>query len=531
VEVEWTGKPSMKAYWKTLSHSGVAIPDPYQPEGLNIKVRGKDVTLPPLAEEMAYHFAKKKDTPYVKDPVFAANFMKDFVKLLPPWCRDAKFEDVDFSRLFEKVDREKREKESMSREMKKSLAVERKQKREAMKAKYGLATVDGGQVEIANWLVEPPGLFMGRGAHPLRGHWKPRVTQKDIILNLDRQSPAPPGEWKKIVHDRNSMWVAKWIDKLTGKEKYVWLHESAPLQQSRNRSKYDSAVRVGGHLEKIRSRILKNLSSRDPRVRQIATVCYLIDQLGLRVGDEKEEDEADTVGATTLRVEHVGLNADSFQLNFIGKDSVPWSKGVESAPSAVVKNLKEFMSGKKPGKEVFDGINSNMVNRFLSGIVRGLTAKVFRTHHATQAAESFLRSEDVRGGDDFEKLYQARLANLRAAEFCNHQRTIPKNWDESLAKKRERLRELQSREKVDQKRVKRLKMDIDLRLKTKNYNLNTALKNYIDPRLYKSWSDHVGLDWTKIYTKSMQRKFAWVANSQTRWEQTEEPLEVVPQAG
>ena len=518
----------MTSYWKRLSHNGVAVPEPYLAEGLKVKVRGREVSLPPLAEEMAYHLAKKKDTQYVKDAYFVTNFTKDFVMLLPDWCRGAKFEEVDFSPFYEKVEREKRAKETMSKEMKKSLAAERKTRREALKAKYGYATVDGKKVEIANWLVEPPGLFMGRGAHPLRGHWKPRVAQRDVILNLDESSPVPPGEWRQVVHDHDSMWMAKWVDKLTEKEKYVWLHESAPIQQLRNKAKYDSAIRVGTHLGKIRAKILKELTSRDPRVRQIGTVCYLIDRLGLRVGDEKEEDEADTVGATTLRVEHVKLNdGGTIELNFLGKDSVPWSKKLEGAPPTVAKNIQEFIARKQSGREVFDGINSSMVNHFLSGIAAGLTAKVFRTHHATRVAESYLKTEDLRGREEPEKLYHAKFANLKAAEFCNHQRTVPKNWEDSLKKRKDSLKELESREKRDEKRIRRLKMEISLQMQTKNYNLNTALKNYIDPRLYKSWGDYVGLDWTKIYTKSMQRKFAWVSYSKTRWETEEKVIEAV----
>jgi len=162
------------------------------------------------------------------------------------------------------------------------------------------------------------------------------------------------------------------------------------------------------------------------------------------------------------------------------------------------------------------------------GIVGGLTAKVFRTHHATRVAESYLKTEDQRGKEEVDKLYHAKFANLKAAEFCNHQRTVPKNWEDSLAKKKERLKELESREKRDDKRIRRLKMDISLQMQTKNYNLNTALKNYIDPRLYKSWSDFVGLDWTKIYTQSMQRKFAWVSYSKMKWEPDEKPEAVTP---
>jgi DNA topoisomerase-1 len=520
--------PLMTSYWKTLLHNGVAVPEPYLPEGLKVKVRGREVILPPLAEEMAYHLAKKKDTQYVKDTYFVTNFMKDFAALLPDWCRGAKFEEADFTLFNEKVEREKKAKETMSKEMKKSLGAERKTSREALKAKYGYATVDGKKVEIANWLVEPPGLFMGRGAHPLRGHWKPRVAQRDVILNLDENSPVPPGEWREVVHDHNSMWMAKWADKLTEKEKYVWLHESAPIQQSRNKAKYDSATKVGTQLEKIRAKILKELTSRDRRVRQVATDCYLIDRLGLRVGDEKEEDEADTVGATTLRVEHVKLNdGGALELNFLGKDSVPWSKKLEGAPPTVAKNIHEFIARKQGGREIFDGINSKMVNRFLSGISAGLTAKVFRTYHATRVAELYLKTEDRRGKEESEKLYHAKFANLKAAEFCNHQRTVPKNWEDSLEKRKESLKEQESREKRDEKRITRLKMEISLQMQTRNYNLNTALKNYIDPRLYKSWGDYVGLDWTKIYTKSMQRKFAWVSYSKRKWETERETIEAV----
>ena len=211
----------MKEYWKTLSHSGVNFPDLYEPSGLALYVRGKQVELSPLAEEMAYAFAKKKDTPYVQDPVFRTNFVKDFEKELPAWCRGAKFEDFDFHEFYRKVDAEKAEKERMSKGQKKALAAARKERRESLKAKFGKAVLDGKEVDIANWLVEPPGLFMGRGQHPFRGKWKPRITASDVILNLGKEAPRPPGSWKEVVHDQNSMWMAKWIDKLTDKEKYV----------------------------------------------------------------------------------------------------------------------------------------------------------------------------------------------------------------------------------------------------------------------------------------------------------------------
>jgi DNA topoisomerase-1 len=505
--------------WRTLRHNGVAFPDPYLPRGLAVRVSGQEVKLSPLAEEMAYQFAKKKDTPYVQDPVFRANFMKYFVKELPPpVTKQTKFEELDFSQFYRVVDEEKRDKEAMTKEAKKSLAASRKENREVLRAKYGKAVLDGKEIELANYMVEPPGLFMGRGAHPLRGSWKPRVVASDVTLNLDKGATVPPGGFK-VANDDESIWIARWIDKLTEKEKYVWPHESSDIQQSRNVEKYDRALKVGQKLPALQKRLREKMGdSKDEKVRKLATVCFLIDEVGMRVGDEKDEDEADTVGATTLRVEHIKrLDDQAVEFDFLGKDSVRWLKTMKNPDPALVKNMREFMSGKKPDKEIFDGVTSSNVNAFLSDLVPNLSlsAKVFRTYHATRTVEEALKSKDVRGASDLDKLYFAKDANLAAAIYCNHKRTPPKTWDESLKKKEQKLEEYRAKGKEEMAR--KTEKDIDLTKRTKDYNLNTSMKNYIDPRIYKAWCDYAGLDWEKLYSKSLQRKFSWVAQSRKTW--------------
>jgi DNA topoisomerase-1 len=167
-----------------------------------------------------------------------------------------------------------------------------------------------------------------------------------------------------------------------------------------------------------------------------------------------------------------------------------------------------------------------MVNRFLSGIIPELSAKVFRTFHATKVAEVNLRAKDMRQADDLEKLYFAKEANLRAAEFCNHKRTPPKNWDEALKKNEGKLAEYKAKGK--EAMVRKMEMQVEFTKKTKDYNLNTSLKNYIDPRVYKSWCDYTGLDWSKLYTSTLQKKFSWVEKSKKPWtKQKEEPVVAV----
>ena len=53
----------------------------------------------------------------------------------------------------------------------------------------------------------------------------------------------------------------------------------------------------------------------------------------MRVGDEKDEDEADTVGASTLRVEHLKFRENAIDFDFFGKDYVRWQKTLEISPA------------------------------------------------------------------------------------------------------------------------------------------------------------------------------------------------------
>jgi len=123
------------------------------------------------------------------------------------------------------------------------------------------------------------------------------------------------------------------------------------------------------------------------------------------------------------------------------------------------------------------------------------------------------------------------MANLQAAITCNHKKGVDPNnptskialekFEDSVQKKREKImllsKELQERKwksesqqvKAEQ-RLEKLQFQLKLQNETKDYNLGTSLRNYIDPRTFKSWADYVGLDWTKIYTTTLQRKFKWV---------------------
>lgn len=590
---------------KQLIHNGILVPK-YVAKKFHILYMGAKLNLTLAQEEMAVAWAKKLETEYVQDTTFVKNFSQDFLSALSQELIN--FNDLDFSPITQYITVERTKKLALSRDERKQLAQERASVREANKAKYGYAWLDDERVEISNYVAEPSSIFMGRGKHPMRGRWKNGPQEKDIVLNLSPDAPRPQGNWKEIIWNPNAMWVARWQDKLSGKIKYVWFSDSTRIKQEKDLEKYNKAIEFGKHLARIRRHIRKHLDARNLKRKKIATICFLIDKLKIRVGDEKDPDEADTVGASTLRPEHVQFNQDStISFNFLGKDSVPHVFNTK-LPKNVTSNLKEFATNGE--STLFDGIGSQHVSVFLDEVMTGLSSKVFRTYYASDAVETKLNKTLVDSEDaEYVKKHVATMANLSAAKICNHRRTIPKTWQSSLTKKRERLKVLKIRAKkaqgkVNQKiaetrekfeidkekrekqlnatidkaqeiegqieatkkqgkkiaalekrlkskrksitrqkkriremksehteRIKKLRqrlndrklrditalekqrLKIEAQTETRDYNLGTSLKSYIDPRVYYQWGEKVRYNWKNYYSKTLQRKFSWVEKS------------------
>ena len=541
----------MKHVLQTLKHNGVFVPQ-YEPKGFSVKISGENVKLTQKSEQMAVAWIRKRQSAASPpDKVFMKNFMREFLgqlKLEKPNLQylDAftseylkKIEsysvgdvgnpnaiihqDIDFSEVATYVEGEKIKKANLTQEEKKRLAQERKVKREELKNKFAIAEVDGQKLEIANWTSEPSCLFAGRGDHPQRGKWKDGPREEDIILNLPKDVPVPKGNWKGVVWEPQKMYVAKWEDKLTGKIKYVWFSDTAFLKQNREKEKFKKAENLGKQIGQIEAHIMRNLDNKDEARRKVATVCWLILNPNMMVGDEKDPDEADTVGAITLRAEHIKVEGDTLHFDFLGKDSVRWVKNVK-APLEVIRNIEYFS---KTSKEyLFEGIDSKNVSRFLSEKMPGLTAKVFRTWRCTKTVKEELDKSGIRKEDpEYLKSYAAKMANLKVAEVANHKRKIPPTFQNRLAKKEERLKELEALlvtkkmegKKIDsiQTRIEKSKLDIELTKRTEEYNLGTSLKSYIDPTAYVRWAKKVKFDIAKFYPKTLQKKFSWALSGKT----------------
>ena len=555
-----------KDKWSTLKHNGPLFPKPYVYRNLTVQVKGKSVPLSLEQEEMAWAWGAKLETPYVEDKVFQKNFWSDFKPLFSKELQETKFpEDWDFRKIHTTVMAEREKNKEKPKEVKEAEKAER----DKLKAIYGRAELDGHDVELGAYIVEPAGLFMGRGQHPLRGKWKTQAQPEDITLNLSKGSPVPPAptghKWGEVVENKGALWTAMWRDSIGGAQKRIMFGATSFVKQNADQKKFQKAIDLANNWDKVIAYIDKGLTARDLYTRKVATICKIISVMSIRVGDEKEWESADTVGATSLRIEHIKVLDTKIEFDFLGKDSVRYHNIVEFDVN-VIRNIKEFINGKKKGDKIFDELGSPDVSMFLSGVQPGLTAKQFRTATgSTLLCQALVSKELDPNLKEAKKLEHFTNANLEVALKLNHQSAVSAGYDVSVSRMKEVLAQTKKeynelkasidgdldaakaerdkkielaklmkdsdRSKKSIKRAKEaykakeegltkklsrmkdrvelLQSRIAMKEKTRGVALGTSKLNYSDPRIPISWCKANNVDVKRIYPVTAQKKFSW----------------------
>ena len=171
-------------------------------------------------------------------------------------------------------------------------------------------------------------------------------------------------------------------------------------------------------------------------------------------------------------------------------------------------NLKEFAT--EGSDRIFSGITTEAVREFLSEAMPRLSPKVFRTFSATQLFRQQLEASKVTtASSDVEKKMVLMEANAAVAQLLNHQKAIPKKWQETYEKRLAMLRTLKGNEgKAAVRRRQSLKLRLEQMRLGKKWNLGTSLRNYIDPRVAVEFCRKVEYDWQAYYPKTLVSKFA-----------------------
>jgi DNA topoisomerase-1 len=517
--------------WTQLEHQGVLFPPEYEPHGVPLTYDGKDVYLEPHEEEVATFFAVMKETDYAFKPVFQQNFMDGFRRILKGGknAHITDFEKCNFQKIYD-WDLARREKvKARTSEEKKQIKLEKDKAEE----KYMWATMNGKREQVGNFRVEPPGLFRGRGEHPKMGRIKRRIQPEDIIINIgkDAKVPEPPAghRWKEVRHDQTVTWMAGWNDSINTKDwKYVQFGATSSVKSESDKQKFEKARTLHEHIGKIRDDYRKNMRKDNKETAQLAVTTYLVDKLALRAGGEKDEDLADTVGVTTLRVGHLkfmGPDDDhpypKIEFDFLGKDSIRYHQ--EHAIERVAYDcLKRFCKNKKEDEDVFDKIDPSKVNSHLQTLMPGLTIKVFRTYNASITLYRLL--EETTKPKAAVPIMKATYdeANKEVAILCNHQKGESKQhqagMDKLNDKKKDLEKELKELRKADKnhkkipslkERIEKLKIQMETKESLKTVSLGTSKINYLDPRITIAWCKKNEVPLPTVYTKALVQKFNW----------------------
>ncbi|CAB1417152.1 unnamed protein product [Pleuronectes platessa] len=540
--------------WKFLEHKGPSFPPEYQPlpDDVHFLYKGQKVKLSLAAEEVAMFFAQMLDHEYTTKTVFRENFFQDWRKEMTHEER-ALIQDLDkcdFGKIHAMHKAKVEARKNMSKEEKLAL----KEANQKIVDEYGFCMLDHHKERIGNFKIEPPGLFRGRGEHPKQGMLKKRIQPEDVIINCSKEAcvPPPPAghRWKEVRHDNTVTWLASWTENIQGSIKYIMLNANSKLKGEKDWEKYEVARKLKTCVDRIRNQYLLDLKSKEMVTRQRAVALYFIDKLALRAGNEKEEGEtADTVGCCSLRVEHITLHEQLdgsecvVEFDFLGKDSIRYYNKVPVIKK-VFKSLKLFLQNKEPGDDLFDRLSTVLMNKHLSSLMPGLTAKVFRTYNASIVLQQQLKELTNKSDNESEKLLSYNRANRAVAILCNHQRALPKTFEQSMANLQAKIdarKEKLALSKTELKQVKKeaktkgnpdsrlqvlverkksavqraeeqlMKMEVQATDKEENKQvaLGTSKLNYLDPRISVAWSKNMEVPVEKIYNKSQRDKFAW----------------------
>jgi DNA topoisomerase-1 len=516
--------------------------EPYTRLNASLIYNGKKYTLTDKEEKIACFYARRIISEekggvvemLTKDPLFNKNFWEDYKKILTPEHLSifTNFSKIDWSDVVQKLNAQK---DNVKTNDQKNI---KKEELEERKRKYGYAILDGNTEKVGNFNVEPASIFYGRGDNKNRGKIKYDINPEDITINVgvDDPVPAPPNghQWKAVVHDYSSIWLARWNDTITGNIKYVMFSHEGKFKGENDLAKYEKARKLEKFIQVVRDRYVDDAKSKDVRNMQLGTVLFLIDNYGIRVGNERSEDEVDTVGASTLRVDHVKLKDKKLVFDFLGKDSIRFYKEMD-VPDFIYQNFKnKLISNKGPSEQIFDKIDSNDINNYLKEFDASFSAKVFRTRLASVLMNDELQNVRIPTGSSKATIKALfNKANAKVADVLNHVKNVSKKTQESIDVLKQELKDLEKdlnkngddAKKSKASKISKLKDKITSKEDVMTVAINTSLTNYIDPRLIVSWSKKQNIGVENVYSSTLMTKFNWaVSTTDEDWDYIDTPL-------
>lgn len=539
--------------WSTLRHNGILFPEAYKPLPKNICILydNKPIVLDSIntknkfnltAEEAMLFLAQKIEqdnrlcktradhTFVMNDSVFVQNFWNDWKCILGKGSVIKNIKKIDFTPVVNYVSKLSEERKEQRKNLTKEEKLEKKRLLTEQKNIYGYAYLDDVKIPVQTYMVQPPGLFIGHGDSPLRGKLKKRMKPSDITLNISKEYipkcmyNGVESKWGDIVQRQDSTWIGYWDNPVNGNKNYFHLSRiDSHFVYESDKQKFDKACMLEKNIKKVRTRYMQDIKSEDVSTRQLATAVYLLDQLAIRPGTEKDETkEAGTLGLTTLKRQNITFLPDStITIDFVGKSSIKFVKTVK-INSIAYKNLKSTTT-KAKNSLLFPLVNAISLNKYLKSLLPDLTSKVFRTWKASSLLQQELLKNipDINDPVHVKKMVYDKV-NIDVALALNHKRMTSneavcsklENEIKTLETEKEEAKTdkqaLSKQKAIDEKRVKLIQAQ-------GNVATSTSKVNYMDPRISVAWAKTVEFPIEKIYGATQLRKFVWSMDTKSDW--------------
>ena len=257
-----------------------------------------------------------------------------------------------------------------------------------------------------------------------------RIADADVIERI--RSLAIPPAWQDV-------WISPYpnghIQAVgtddAGRRQYLY-HQDWRIK--RDKMKYDRVLAAARKLPAARRAITRDLGLEGmPLERADAVAVRLLDLGYFRVGNDIYADTNGSFGLTTLEKRHVRKLGDKLVFRFEGKSGIEHS--IEVDDPGVLEAL-DSLRRRRGGTERllayqearrWRDLDSSAVNTYIGGLLEELTAKDFRTWHATLLAAAALAASEEPGDTKPSRRRAVKAAVDEVAEYLGNTATIAKN--------------------------------------------------------------------------------------------------------
>ncbi|HYO39871.1 MAG TPA: DNA topoisomerase IB [Nocardioidaceae bacterium] len=246
------------------------------------------------------------------------------------------------------------------------------------------------------------------------------------------KSLAIPPAWQDVwicpIHNGHIQAVG--VD-AAGRKQYLYHPE---WRAKRDQLKFDRVLQVAHELSRTRTSVLEHLALPGmPLERAAATAVRLLDLGYFRIGSDAYTDENGSFGLTTLERRHVRRRRGTLVFDFVGKSGVSHSIVIDDPRCIEAVEIMRKRRGDDARLMAFqaDGrwqsLDAAKVNDYLRNSTGGdMTAKDFRTWHATVLAAAALAGSTERGDTKRSRQRAIRQAMVEVSDYLGNTPAIAK---------------------------------------------------------------------------------------------------------